>query len=176
MKTRKTLLAALILVPTLRGKEVHAQSLALALVRLGASQTDTAKENALNALLDLGMKEQVPVCSPNASTQIKRALIKALEAENEVILNGARKAGLLNFSESETEYYASVIGCVAALRDPAALRGLGVRQAIIAISYRDSATINLGGGKKGYPVRGAARDWLKQDSLKARKLLPETSR
>jgi hypothetical protein len=260
MTTRKTfLIAALTILAALHGREMPAQSLELTLARLRTSQTDTAKENALYDLLNLGVKEQFPVCSPSADRQIRRALIVALEKENNLVNSGAGP-----FSETEMEYYANVIGCVASLRDRTALRSLigaletgwgaingvvalgetavpnlvdlmratttkvtrrhaavhatrkllerqgsvpisaaslavirsgllaslgdsspfvrrvaiealafysdpDVRQAVVAIANTDSATVDRGDGKKGYPVRQAAQDWLKQDSLKIRK-------
>ena len=113
MNTRKTLLiATLIVLPTVRGREIHAQSLELTLARLGSSKTDTAKESALYALLKLGAKEQFPVCSSNATIQIRQALITALEKENDLFQAGNVSSGSQGYSETETEYYANLISDV----------------------------------------------------------------
>jgi hypothetical protein len=236
-----------------------AQSLEASLSRLAQAKSDIAKSNALMDLENLGRTENFPVCSPNASAQIKRALIRALEKENGVIYNPV----VGSLSETETEYFANLIGCVASLHDPLALPGLigaidtgggagngiialgdaavprvvqvlrtktesvgrrhaavrllgrlasrpraqplsqaslatiraallgtlrdedyyiravavrsltrfqdaEVRNAVEALAASDTAT-RVESGKKVYPVRAAAQDWLKQDSLKARK-------
>lgn len=244
---------------------VTAQSLGMRLSHLSESKSDTAKWNALTDLLNRGHRDNFAVCSSNADAQIKRTLIRALEKENGVIYSAA--AGSL--SETESEYYANLIGCVASLRDPSALRGLigaietgggaingivvlgeaavpdvlpllnstgsrghfeaiiaagklasrnafpqsrdpspqlsvenlaairvgllnaladkdrfarmtaveallsysdpQVKRAIQAIAASDPATTEPRRGVKDYPVRRAALDWLKQDSIKARK-------
>jgi HEAT repeat protein len=238
---------------------LSAQSLEKSLSRLTQAKSDTARSNALVDLGSLGRTDNFPVCSPNASAPIKRALIKALEKENEVIYSAA----VGSLSETETEYFANLIGCVAALRDPLALPGLigaidtgggavdgiialgdaavprvvqvlraktesvgrrhaavrilgrlasrpraqplsqaslamiratllatlrdedyymravavrsltrfpdaEVRNAVEALAKSDTAT-RVESGKRVYPVRAAALDWLKHDSLKARK-------
>ena len=273
MNTGKTLLiAAFSVLPALNGREIRAQSLDLTLARLKTSQIDTAKESALYALLKLGASERFPVCSPEAAAQIKGTLITALEQENEVWHSADASTGSLRLSETESEYYAHLVSCVASLQDRAALRGLlgaidtgwgaidgivllgehavpallklldtpgslgrvpalkavgklasrkifpqtsellpplpdamltairarlltaladenrfarvaaltalssysdlEIRRAVQVIAATDSATKETGNGKRDFPVRRAAQDWLKRDSLKVRKASP----
>lgn len=120
MNPNKTFLIAVVtILPILGGRQMEGQSLELTLARLRSSQADTAKASAFSDLVSLGSKGKFPVCSPEASIQIRQALITALGKENLIVHGGAAR-----LSETETEYYASVIGCVAALRDYAALPGL----------------------------------------------------
>jgi HEAT repeat protein len=120
MNTYRTfLIAALTILQVVPGGEMETQSLEMNLARLTTSQTDTAKANAFSDLLNRGRKEGFSICAPVGSIQIRQALITALEKENVVVHSEAAP-----LSETETEYYANIIGCVAALRDPTALRGL----------------------------------------------------
>lgn len=100
----------MLLALTLPGHDLHGQSLGVTLARL-QSDTDTIKENALYHLTHLGRTGGFPVCSPEARPQIKHALIAALQTENRLIEMGPGP-----FSESEMEFWANLIGCVAALR------------------------------------------------------------
>lgn len=96
----------------------------MVLVRLRNSQTDTAEENALNALRSLSIRHQFPICSPAARLQIKQALIMALEKENLLFHQQPVATPSGHYTETETEFYANVIGCIARFRDPAALHVL----------------------------------------------------
>lgn len=120
-KRKGFLIAALIHLPLFYGSELHGQSLTSTLARLESSRTDTAKDNAFTELLSLGSKDQFPVCSPQASVQIKRALTTALRKENGMFQDGGGYPSPRGYSEVETEHYANLVGCVAALRDPNAL-------------------------------------------------------
>jgi len=262
MNASRILVVAMTAFSLLKGREVQAQSLALTLDGLRTSQIDTAKERALSDLLKLGTKEGFPVCSPDATPQVRRGLIEALVNENELLRADRPNIPVKGFSETETDYYANLIGCVASLQDPLALPGLlgaietgggaidgiialgdaavpgltrvmrsptevrrrgaaaitvgrlvsrpraqplseqsmrtirstllaslqdpdyfvravsvrsltvfsdpEIRSAVASLEKSDTAT-RLEEGRTVYPVRVAAREWLKQDSLKVRK-------
>jgi hypothetical protein len=120
----------LIAVSAFSAQKARAQSLAATLERIANSKVDTVKERALLALITIGRRDKVGICSPNASVEVRRALIAALARENDVVhgrvayRSATSPRGGSRLSESEMEYYANLIGCVAGLRDHAALPGL----------------------------------------------------
>jgi hypothetical protein len=267
MKSQTKFLVAVTVLFMVVPPRVHGQSVDLLLSRLASSKTDTARARAFSELVEFGNNARRPTCSPQAAAQVRRALIDALEKENNLVHNPSAE-----LSETDTEYYADLIGCVAMLRDPnaapallgaietgggaidglvalgdpsvpgllaildgpgdrgrvaaivaagklaapnrstqperssnhlapekaaairvrlikalnykdrfvriAAVRSLScysdpeVERAIRLLASNDPAAIEIGGGKKDYPVRRAAEDWLKQNSSKSQKPSP----
>jgi hypothetical protein len=82
------------------------------------SSDDAAiRTNSLARLGDAASKAHVPICSPTASTDIRGALIRALESENVRVQHG-------HWPEAESEFYANLIGCVSSLRDRRSVQAL----------------------------------------------------
>ena len=96
-----------------------AQSVTANVARLNAARSDTAKERAFLSLLSHARAQRVPVCAPEAQHSVRTVLISLLERENALIHNGKGAV-----SESEMEFYANLIGCVASMKDARALAGL----------------------------------------------------
>lgn len=99
-----------------------AQSLVPLISRLETSEADTAKENALTALVELERIRGLSICSPVAALETRQALIRALGKENRLIVGASDRDTMQpGFSETELEYYAGLVGCVSQLRDQRAL-------------------------------------------------------
>ena len=117
---------------------LEARSLASNLAALQSDDAHT-RITGLNRLDDLSRKRGWPLCSPQASSQVKHGLIAALEKENHFALAGA--PGSMDEEEAD-EYYPSLIGCVAGLQDRAALHSL--LDAIVTGGGATSGLVALG--------------------------------
>lgn len=82
------------------------------------SPIDSSRSSTFERIRKRGATERFPVCSPDASRSTRDALIAALVKQNSVVF------GRRSVNETETEYLANLIGCVAALRTDSALRPL----------------------------------------------------
>ncbi len=116
MRLERTCLGAAVALCIAAGSPASAQSVALTLRQL-QSDVDSVRENAFARLTILGNTGAHATCSPTASDEIARGLIRGLEKES-FFIHSKRS------SETETEYYANLIGCVAGLRDPRAAHAL----------------------------------------------------
>ena len=99
--------AALVMASPMR--VVSSQSLSPTLARL-SSDDAVVRAAALEQLTARAATDRFALCSPSASNEIKASLIAALEKEN-IAIHSKR------WGEDEGDFHASLIGCVAALRD-----------------------------------------------------------
>jgi hypothetical protein len=111
----RILVAVLAITSRPHSPSLEAQSVASNLAALQSDDAHT-RITGLNRLDDLSRKQGFPLCSPQASSQVKRGLIAGLEKEN-------RPHGSMDEEEAD-EYYPSLIGCVGSLQDRAALHSL----------------------------------------------------
>jgi hypothetical protein len=147
------LLGTMLMVST--GQVISCQSAESVLARL-TSINPSARSNAFGQLVGRGGAEHFAVCSPSASAEISRSLITALENENVSIHTG-------QWDEDETEFYATLIGCVAALRNPRGAHALvgaidtgwGALDAILDLS--DAAVPEVAAVLKDSRSRSTAR-------------------
>jgi hypothetical protein len=114
------LVAALVITGSPFSPSLEAQSVASNLAALQSDDAHT-RVTGLNRLDDLSRKQGWPLCSPQASSQVKQGLIAGLDKENHFVRTGA--PGSMDEEEAD-EYYPSLIGCVAGLHDRAALHSL----------------------------------------------------
>jgi hypothetical protein len=106
-----------------------AQSLAMTLAGIQSPDQKTRLRSG-NQLWDYYRGHPQSVCAPSAAPDVKRQLIAALERENEWLQSSAPKPapvdenGNPSDGEAESEFYATLIGCVGALKDARSVRAL----------------------------------------------------
>jgi hypothetical protein len=94
----RILVAVLAITSRPHSPSLEAQSVASNLAALQSDDAHT-RITGLNRLDDLSRKQGFPLCSPQASSQVKRGLIAGLEKENRPRFDGRRGGGRI-LSES----------------------------------------------------------------------------
>lgn len=95
---------------------IGAQVSASELARLKSS-SDSVRWTALDRLSAMARAAGRTLCSSNSDEQVKSALMAALVIEDDRVYGSARVARAPDISEDEGEYFADLIGCVAALHE-----------------------------------------------------------